>query len=255
MQVLSAMNDQEKAYRKANSKGKYLSQQQFHLAMKDFAQVQKMQMASMFESIEYQGLYSDPNRRYEDPFHSVVNKWAKGSPYLEGVIAEEGIEGLMTPKQRDLMHEHYHSFQQMGVWLKETMPQAQNSRQYLEGILKEVASGKNKSKYQGTYTGHVGNMLKGQLKERIDALMPGRMVNTLMMECRGDGNEVSDDCWNKKTRAYNIIKKTKLNGELGLFANGEELVTIDESDIEITQELLNSRSAGISKHTQADHYP
>ena len=255
MEVKDAMNDQEKAYRKANSKGKYLSQQQFHLAMKDYAQVQKMQMASMFESIEYQGKYSDPNRRYEDPFHSAVNNWAKGSPYLEGIIAEEGIEGLMTPKQRELMHEHSHSFQQMGVWLKETMPQAQNSRQYLEGILKELASGKNKSKYQGTYTGHVGNMLKGQLKERIDALMPGRMVNTLMMECRGDGDEVSDDCWNKKTRAYNIIKKTKLNGELGLFANGEELVTIDESDIEITQELLNSRSAGISKHTQADHYP
>ena len=95
-------------------------------------------------------------------------------------------------------------------------------------------------------------MLKGQLKERIEALMPGRMVNTLMMECRGDGNEVSDDCWNKKTRAYNIIKKTKLNGELGLFANGEELVTIDDSDIEITQKLLNSRSAEISEHTLAE---
>ena len=252
MEVLDGMNKQEANYRKANSKGKYLSQDKFHLAMKDFAQVQLMQMASMFESIEYQGLYSDPNRLYDDPFHTVVNNWAKGSPYLEGVIAKEGIEGLMTPTQRDRMHEHSQTFQQMGMWLKQTMPEQQNSRQYLESILTKLTSSENKNKYAGTYTGRVGNMLKDELKARITALQPDKMVHTLMDECRGSDGEVDDECYNKKKRAYNMINKTGLDGADEMWSNGERLSTINASSIDITRRILGAKYEHANERTQAE---
>ncbi len=237
MGVLKDFNEKEKAYKLANDQQLFLPEKSFHVAMMDFVNRHKMMMGNMFEGGHFDGLGSDPDREHEDPFHLAVHQFVEKdkSGYLKGVLAKEGINGLLTPHQRATMQRTNATVLQLGVWLKRAHPESHTKPSQLKAILKEMQHGKKSGHYFGPYTGQVGNQVKNELISRLDKVSPHKFKDTIKEECSLTENRAN--CIKQKQMKYGVTRR-KVGNKTKLFLEGEEIITVTAKDGEVTEQIL-----------------
>tara|TARA_R110002051_G_scaffold263614_3_gene323445 strand:- start:7343 stop:9904 length:2562 start_codon:yes stop_codon:yes gene_type:complete len=130
---------------------------------------------------------------------------------------KEGVGGVLNPNQQALKSNMENSFAQLYEMEKSLMPDANTTKEQLEGFFNELKDNKSKTDVVNQWTRPIAANIKERLRAGILRLDPMNLVNASLTHCRKD-DVIDEACITKwaETHAGGFTEYSNLPGGLEL---------------------------------------